>query len=423
MSEQRTENPAVADTFDEMVGMSDLIEGRQVEFLPEPAPSDRKYLLFSVDDHVCEAADTFTKRVPAKYAEVAPHVVTGDDGRAGWLIDGDVRSWTGADSIAGRRIDDLDDLLRKLWFAEMRAGSYDIHARIQDMDIDGVYASVCFPSMVWGFCGQKIWGQKDPDLALASVRAYNDWVAEEWAGPYPERIVPASVTYMPDPAVAAEEVRRNAARGFKAVHFSENPEKLGLPSIHTRHWDPFFAACEETDTVINLHLGSSSTRPSVSSDTPVTVTGLLWPAQTMCAAADWVYSKVAVRFPRIKFVFSEGGIGWVAMLRERMERGQETRGAVMDWDADLSPAEVFVRNFWFCAIDEPRSMEQRHHIGIDRIMLEVDYPHSDTSWPNTQAAVDRMMHGVPADEVRRMTHANAAGVYRHPIPTDPAWAR
>jgi predicted TIM-barrel fold metal-dependent hydrolase len=413
----------MARTFDEMMGMAGSVHERPVEFAPEPVRQDRKYLLFSVDDHVCEAPDTFTARVPAKYADVAPRVVTDSDGTEAWLVDGDLRSWTGADSTAGRRIGGLDDLLRKLWFADMRPGSYDIHARIQDMDLDGVYASLAFPSMVWGFCGQKIWGQKDAGLALASVRAYNDWVAEEWAGPYPERIIPASVSYMRDPVAAAEEVRRNAERGFKAVHFSENPEKLGLPSIHTSHWDPFLQACEETDTVVNLHLGSSSTRPTVSSDTPVTVTGLLWPAQTMCAAADWVFSKAAVRFPDIKFVLSEGGIGWVAMLRERMERGQRVRGEAMDWDADISPAEVLMRNFWFCAIDEPRSMDQRHHIGVDRIMLEVDYPHSDTSWPNTQTAVDEMMRGLPGDEIARITYQNAAGVYRHPVPTDPEWLR
>ncbi|SEP26686.1 amidohydrolase family protein [Trujillonella endophytica] len=413
----------MARTFDEMMQLGQGIAHRPVTFLPDPEPQPRTYLLYSVDDHVCEPGDLFTRRVDPRYGDDVPHVVGNDDGAQAWLVAGELRTWTGADSTAGRRIDDLDDLLRNLWFADMRAGTYDVHARIRDMDIDGVYATVTFPSMVWGFCGQKIWGLPDPALALACVRAYNDWMAEEWAGPYPDRIIPASLCYMRDPVLAAEEVRRNAARGFKAVHFSENPEKLGLPSIHTRHWEPFFAACEETDTVINLHLGSSSTRPSVSSDTPVTVTGLLWPAQTMSAAADWVYSQVAIRFPRLRIVLSEGGIGWVPMLRERMERAAQTRGAVMDWTGELSPAELLMRNFWFCAIDEPRSMEARHHIGVDRILLEVDYPHSDTSWPHTQAAVDRMLSGLPADEIAQMTHGNAAHVYRHPVPTDPAWAR
>src|SRR5262249_29305933 len=155
---------------------------------------------------------------------------------------------------------------------------------------------------------------------------YNDWVADEWAGPYPDRIIPASIPFLPDAEVAAAEVRRNAERGFKAVHFSENPEKLGLPSIHTGYWDPFVRACEETGTVINIHLRSGSPRPSLSRDTPIGATALLWPAQTMGAAADWVYSKIPARFPDVKLVMSEGGIGWVAMLRERMERYHRMRG-------------------------------------------------------------------------------------------------
>ncbi|MBO0729692.1 MAG: amidohydrolase [Acidimicrobiaceae bacterium] len=413
----------MANTFDQMIQMGAGAPMRPVQLLPDPAPRSRQYLIFSVDDHVCEAPDTFTRRLPARAAQSAPRVVSDADGGPAWLVDGELRRWTGGDSIAGRRIHDMADRLRSLWYPDMRPGTYDIHARIRDMDLDGVYASVTFPSMVWGFCGQKIWGLKDPDLALACVRAYNDWVYEEWAGPYPERIVPASVPYMRDPVRGAEEVRRNAARGFKAVHFSENPEKLGLPSIHTRHWDPFLHACEETDTTVNLHLGSSSARPSASSDTPVAVTSLLWPALTMCAAADWVSSKIAVRFPRLKIVMSEGGIGWVPVLRERMERSHRMRGDSTDWDEDITPAELLTRNFWFCAIEEPRSIEARHHIGVDRILLEVDYPHADTSWPDTQEQIGAMLAGVPADEVRKMTHENAAHVYRHPIPTDPAWLR
>jgi predicted TIM-barrel fold metal-dependent hydrolase len=340
-----------------------------------------------------------------------------------WLIDGKSHRWTGGDSAVGRRIDDMDDLLGGLRLSDMRPGTYDIHARIRDMDIDGVYASVTFPSILWGFCGQKIWGLKDPDLALACVRAYNDWVFEEWSAPYPGRIIPASIPYMPDPAHAAKEILRNADRGFKAVHFSENPEKLGLPSIYTHHWDPVMRACEESGTTVHLHLGSSSERPRLSSDTPVTVSWLLWPGQTMGAATDWVYSKIAVRFPDIKIVMSEGGIGWVPMLRERMERSHRIRGQVIAWGEDITPAEVLLRNFWFCALEEPISMECRHHIGVDHIMVEVDYPHSDSIWPDTQERVHEMLSQAAPDEVRKITYENAATVYRHPIPTDPDWAR
>jgi predicted TIM-barrel fold metal-dependent hydrolase len=413
----------VTNTFDDLLAGGLGIQRRGIEFLPEPDRRNRSYLIFSVDDHVCVAQDTFTSRMPAALQDQAPRVVADGEHGASWLVDGQVRRWIGGDATAGRHLQDQSDLERSLWYSDMRAGVYDIHARVRDMDLDGVYASVCFPSMVWGFCGQRISALPDPELALACVRAYNDWVAEEWAGPYPDRIIPASIPYLRDADVAAEEVRRNAARGFKAVSFSENPEKLGYPSLYSGYWDPFFAACEETETVVNVHLGSASIRPALSEDTPQAAIALMWPAQTMGATIDWVYSRVPLRFPGLRIAMSEGGIGWVPMLRERMERYHRQRGRVEAWTEELTPAELLLRNFWFCCIEEPLSMEQRHQIGVGHVMLEVDYPHADTSWPDTQAAVGEMLRGLPAHEVRAISHENAARLYRHPIPTSEDWAR
>ena len=103
-----------------------------------------------------------------------------------------------------------------------------------------------------------------------------------------------------DAELAAEEVRRNAARGFKAVTFPELPERLGLPSLHTGWWDPFMAACEETGTVICLHVGSSSTAPTTSSDAPADTIGVLFFGWAMFAAVDWLYSKIPVRYPDLQ---------------------------------------------------------------------------------------------------------------------------
>src|SRR5262245_7824012 len=125
----------MANTFDDLMTMGHRAEHRQVEFLPDPAPRPRTYLIFSVDDHVCEAADTFVSRVAARYVEAAPRVVSDGRGEKAWLIDGQLRRWTGGDSIAGRKIDDMHDLLRGLWFDDMRPGTYDSRARIRDMDL------------------------------------------------------------------------------------------------------------------------------------------------------------------------------------------------------------------------------------------------------------------------------------------------
>ena len=390
---------------------------RRVSMLPEPSPRPRRYLVISVDDHVVEPPDIFLDRLAQDLRSRAPAVVDADGSQA-WMVDGEPRPFTGADSVVGWAADHgVDDYMLPMRYEEMRAGSYDADARVRDMDIDGVYASLAFPSMVWGFCGQRLWGMRDRAVAKACVRAYNDWVAEQWAGAHPDRLIPGQIVYLPDPETAAEEVRRNAGRGFRAVSLSENPERLGLPSIHTGHWDPLLDACEETGTVINLHLGSSSSRPPASSDAPVAVSSLMWPAHVMCAAAEWVYSQVCLRFPGLRIVFSEGGIGWVPVLLQRMERAHRMRSDFTGWPpAGPSPMEVFLQNFWFCAIEEPYSFDQRHRFGVDRILLESDYPHSDTTWPDTQQAVHDQVKDLTPSEIAQVTHGNAAALYGHPLP-------
>ncbi len=393
---------------------------RRQQRRPEPQPHDRQYLVVSADDHLVEPPTVFVDRVPAGMRDEVPRVV-GD----AWLVDGETRPFTGGDSVVGWEATSVMDYQLPMRYEEMRPGSYNAAERLRDMDIDGVYASLAFPSMVWGFCGQRIWGLEDPDVAQACVRAYNDWIAEEWAGADPERLIPNQIVYLRDPAVAAAEVRRNAERGFRSVTLSENPEWLGLPSVHTRHWDQLLDACQETDTVINLHLGSSSTRPTTSSDAPVWVSHLLWPAHVMGAAAEWAYSQVCLRFPRLRLVFSEGGIGWVPLLLERMERAYRSRSQTIDWPGDdVTPGEVLQRNFWYCAIEEPCSFEQAHHIGTDRIMLESDYPHADTSWPHTQAAVHEQVTVLSSpSDVEKVTHANASALFQQPLDHAGDWMR
>jgi predicted TIM-barrel fold metal-dependent hydrolase len=299
----------------------------------------------------------------------------------------------------------------------MRPGCWNIDARIKDMDINGVWASLNFPSMITGFAGRVYSSAKDPDLGLAVTRAFNDWVYEGWWQPYPERIIPLGITFLADPAKAAAEVRRNAERGFRSVTLPERPHRIGLPSIFSEYWDPILAACEETETVISLHVGSSG-RPG---DVPdVRSTGLfasLFSQQSLTACTEWIWSGVPARFPGIKIALSEGGIGWVAMLLDRLEAVVERSGYGKDYPGDLSPAEVLQRNFWFCTIDDPRTIALRNAIGVDRIMVEVDYPHGDSHWPNTQSWIKQVWGTLPADDLRKMTHLNAAKLFRWPLPS------
>jgi predicted TIM-barrel fold metal-dependent hydrolase len=204
------------------------------------------------------------------------------------------------------------------------------------------------------------------------------------------------------------------------VSFAEVPTKLGLPSLHSRAWDPFIVACEETETVICLHTGSSGWVPVPSPDPPFEVFPTLFPATSLVAAADWLWSGVCVRHPGLRIAMSEGGIGWVVMLADRADyvldhsaSGQESHS----WTGDLRPSEVLARNFWFCSIDDPGSVDAViKRVGADHIVVESDYPHADSTWPSTPEAVKASYGHLPEEIVRKVTAENAARLFGVPMP-------
>ena len=322
----------------------------------------------------------------------------------------------GANAVAGRRPETVTP--EPYRFEQMRPGCWDIDARVKDMDINGVWASLNFPSMITGFSGRVYSSAKDKDLGLAVTKAFNDWVYECWWQPYPERIIPLGITYLADPDAAAAEVRRNADRGFRSLTLPERPHRIGLPSIFTDYWDPVLTACQETDTVISLHVGSSGLPSDFAPEAKSPgLSASLFGQLSLTACAEWIWSGVPARFPGIKIALSEGGIGWVAMLLDRLETIHQRSGYGKDYPGDLTPAETLRRNFWFCTIDDPKTIVTRGAIGVENIMVEVDYPHGDSTWPNTQAVIESVWGHLPVDELRMMTHLNAAELYRWALPT------
>jgi predicted TIM-barrel fold metal-dependent hydrolase len=297
----------------------------------------------------------------------------------------------------------------------MRPGCFDIEARVRDMDINGVWASVNFPSQITGFCGRVFFNADDRDLGLACIRAWNDWLFEEWHEPYPERIVPLGITYLTDPNLAVEEIHRNAARGFTSVTLPERPHEIGLPSLWDRaHWNPIMEAIVETDTVISLHVGSSGLTPAPPGGPALQLGATLFGQLSLIACSEWLWSGYPTRYPTLKIAMSEGGIGWVAMLMDRLDNMVDRSGYGMGWE--LRPAEVLARNFWFCTIDDPSTIDTRYRIGVENIMVEVDYPHGDSTWPDTQSVIATYWNHLPAAELRAICCENAAALYRHPLP-------
>jgi predicted TIM-barrel fold metal-dependent hydrolase len=382
-------------------------------FLPEPDPVDVRYTVISVDDHVVEPPHLFDTWLPASLRDRGPRLVESESGAQVWEFEGERYSQVGMNAVAGRRPETVR--LEPFRFDQMRPGCYDVHARVKDMDLGGIWAMLNFPSQITGFCGRVFAFARDAEVGKACVRAWNDWMYEEWYRAYPDRIIPGGITYLADPAEAVREIERNAARGFTSVTFPERPHAIGLPSLWQRdHWDPIIRACAETGTVISLHVGSSGMHPTPAGGPALQLGATMFGQLSLGACSEWLWSEYPVKHPDLKIAMSEGGIGWVPMLIDRLDNIIDRSGYGLGWPE--RPADVLRRNFWFCTLDDPSTVALRHVIGVDHIMLETDYPHGDGTWPETQDVIERYWGDIPAPELRKMCSENAAKLYRHPLP-------
>ncbi|MHB1890766.1 MAG: amidohydrolase family protein [Acidimicrobiales bacterium] len=368
-------------------------------------------VLVSVDDHVVEPPDLFEGRVPARYRDRAPKVVRKEDGTDVWSYEGSEIPNIGLNAVAGRSPEEYG--IEPTSFEEMRAGCYDIHERVRDMNVNGVLGSMCFPSFPQ-FCGQLFARTEDKEQALAMLQAYNDWHVEGWCGAYPGRFIPLALPPLWDPELMGAEVRRMAAKGCHAVTFSENPSKLGYPSLHSEHWDPFWSACSDEGTVVCLHIGSSSQLVITAPDAPIDVLITLQPMNIVQAAADLVWSPVLRKYPDLKIALSEGGIGWIPYFLERIDYVYQHHKA---WTGqsfgDQLPSQVFLDRIVTCFIDDSFGVESRAHLNLDQVCWECDYPHSDSTWPNAPEAAMKYLAGLPDADVNRITHENAMRIFSY----------
>jgi predicted TIM-barrel fold metal-dependent hydrolase len=366
-------------------------------------------ILVSVDDHVVEPPDMFEGHISAKYRDRAPKVVKRDDGTEAWMFEGQQATNVGLNAVAGRPPDEYG--VEPTSFNEIRPGCFDIHERIRDMNANGLLASMNFPSYPQ-FCGQYFARAEDKDLALAVLRAYNDWHIDEWCGTYPGRMIPLALPPIWDPQLMAEEVRRVAKKGCHAVTFSENPEKLGLPSLHNEHWNPFWQACSDESTIVCLHIGSSSQVVVTSIEAPIDTLITLQPINIVQAAADLIWSPVLRQFPDVTFALSEGGIGWIPYFLERIDYVYKHHRAWTHQSfGDKLPSELFLERIVTCFIDDAFGVESRRKLNIDMITWECDYPHSDSTWPVAPESIAHYLDGLTDEEIRKITHENAMRIF------------
>ena len=367
-------------------------------------------ILISVDDHIAEPEDMFKHHVPAKYLDRAPEVRTDEFGVQQWWY-GDIKGRNlGLNAVAGKSPEFFNiDASR---YDEMRPGCYDVHERVRDMNAGGQLAGLNFPNFT-GFSGQVLNRGSDHNLNEIMIKAYNDWHVDEWCGEYPGRFIPCGILPLFDVEKAADEIHRLAAKGCHAVPYSENPEALNMPSIHSGMWDPLFAACVETETILCCHLGSSSRSTMASSDAPPGVGMSASSAATIYTLIDLLWATFWERFPTLKFSLTEGDIGWIPYFLWRSEHVNERHGGWMghDFSKTGSPTQIFNDHILVCFIKETIGIELLDHFNLENVCWESDYPHSDGTWPNAPEELAKSLTGLNSEQIAKLTHENAMKHY------------
>ncbi len=397
--------------------------------------------LTSVDDHVIEPGHVWMDRLPSKYHDVGPRIIRESDGNEFWVYEDKKMITGGLGAVAGRPPEDITT--DGYPYSEMRPGCYDPVERLKDMDEAGILASLNFPSIP-RFCGQLFWEAKDKELALLCVKAYNDWMIDEWCATDPGRFIPLVIIPLWDTGEAVKELERCHAKGARSFCFSENFEPLGLPTIETGHWNPVIAAANEMGMVISIHIGSSSTMYKVSNTSPFMANMSLGHIRPAGCMTSWIFSGLLQKFPETKIALSESSIGWIPWVLERanqvfhtqrhwVAKGKQFAGSAEGAHATVGDVDVFAidvyrdyrEHFYGCFIDDATGLALLDVVGEDNIMIEADYPHSDSTWPHSiKLARERLdAAGLTPEQQFKVLRGNAEKLYQFTPSTPPEIGR
>jgi predicted TIM-barrel fold metal-dependent hydrolase len=361
-------------------------------------------IMVSVDDHIVEPADMYKNHLPPEWQDKAPYMAKDKNGADYWIFDGKRAGAIGLNAVAGRVKEEYG--CEPAAFDQMREGTYNIHNRIEDMNVNGILSSINFPSVV-GFDGYRFMNFSDPAVGLRMLQAYNDWHIDEWCGSYPGRNIPCAVVPFWNPEEAAKEIVRVGRKGARTITMCDNPTFHNLPSIHNDAYKPMWKALADNNIVVSNHIGSGSPAPHASMETPIEAWMNTMPMAISNSAADWLHLK-ALRDYDLKVCLSEGGIGWIPYFLERADYVYQQHHAWTHSDfGGMKPSELFREHFMTCFIDDVFGLKNIEDIGEDNIAYECDYPHSDCLWPEAPERLFDTLKHLTEEQVVKISHANA----------------
>ena len=365
------------------------------------------YRIISSDSHVVEPPDTWTGRLPAKFGDRSPRVVSDSDGDW-WFVDGIRTNSFQGGAQAGKRFDNPDELQPSRHFADVRRGAYDPKEFLADNELDGVWGSVLYPTE-----GLTLYQVPDGELLAATFAVYNDWLAE-FCRYNPQRLKGVATIHVEDVAGAVAELQRVRKLGLVGAMITAGPTETA--SYDRPEYDPFWAAAQDLEMPISLHIATFRPAPGVTYEDNRTARPALiamWDRHMKMSLAHMILSGVFEKFPRLRVGSVEHELGWVPFFLDRLDYTYTQRARRPWWYRfkEGLPSDFFRRNVFLSFQEDALGIRDRHLIGVDSMMWGSDYPHTESTFPQSQKLLDRVFADVPDDERRRITRDNVARLY------------
>jgi predicted TIM-barrel fold metal-dependent hydrolase len=370
----------------------------------------RRFLkIFSAVDHVVEHPQVWTERLSkARWGDRIPHLERSSEGTDCWVFDG--RNVPLSDVVQVGALMSDRGVAPTSW-DDVPGTAFVPAERLKAMEQDGVQYSVLYPTVA-GFSGQRFATFTDCDLELACVKAYNDWLVEEWAGGS-DRFIPQCIVPIWPVHSAVAEIKRANAKGHKGVIFPAVPMHLrDVPHINDAAYDPIWATCQDLGMPLCFHAGSSSQlqfplAPTLSPQLAAALSAVIRPASAVFDLVNTLFSRILLRFSDLKVVFAESTIGWGTFILEYADH----QYAQDHCEYELKPSEMFSRQCYLTSWYDPVKINA-DHIGIGNVLWSTNYPLANSSWPDTQDFIDKCFKGVTEGIRRSILWDNAARLYK-----------
>ncbi|HEX6513758.1 MAG TPA: amidohydrolase family protein [Chloroflexota bacterium] len=362
--------------------------------------------LISVDDHVQEPPDLWTKRLGSR----GPRVERAAGGTERWLL--------GDEVLAGGRLAQaaafMPDGGEPARWDQVPAAAYSPQARLEAMDAAGIEYSVLYPTVA-GLAGQAFGHLQDAELELACVQTYNDWLVEEWAGAS-KRFIPQCIVPLWPPEAAVAEIRRCVAMGHRGVIFPAVPHDLRrLPHVAEADYEPLWTFCEELAVPLCLHAGASSgLQNTPPGGLPRTLADALdavtKPVSSVYVLNLFLFSRILLRHPNLRLVLAESALSWAMLDLEWADHQFEHDGLAQE-GYDLRPSEMFHRQVFLTSwFDEVAPFVS--YLGAENVLWSTNLPLATSPWPAVQQTMGRCLKGLAEEQRDAVLWKNAATLYR-----------